>query len=228
MPVAKRTWALIFGVILGPVAAGAWLAFRGGSSDTSPDTGDEVSAGPWASGYRGDAWPDPLFWAAARGGAPCVRRLLREGVAADSGVGKGWTPLHIAALCGYVDVARLLLEAGADPQAATGNLITPLHCACQGGHAMLVRLLVDHGADPNARAADGRTPLHKAASYGHPGCIEALAEVGVGLNPRDADRYTPLDYAVQNEHAEAAATLHALGGRRGATPRPACQADGEH
>lgn len=95
----------------------------------------------------------PLTWAAARGRARAVRRLLSLG-AAPSATGTfggprhgvGTTALHHAGEGGHLDVIEALLDAGADPTVADelyGG--TPASWAAHGGHEAARALLLRRG-----------------------------------------------------------------------------------
>lgn len=56
----------------------------------------------------------PMAWAAAGGGVPCGRTLLRAGAAVNTRDQQGWTPLHAAAYRGRLDFVKWLVENGAD------------------------------------------------------------------------------------------------------------------
>ena len=91
-----------------------------------------------------------LHWAAARGSAALVARLLAAGCAplADRADANGTTPLLTAVLLGthrpgheHLEVARLLVAAGAAPD-------RPLCFAVIAGYVPMARLLLAAGADP--------------------------------------------------------------------------------
>ena len=107
-------------------------------------------------------WAPPLHWAASRGHAAIVERLLQNGADIDRRDLIGRTALHRGAR--YPQVVRLLLQSGADPLARDAFSNTALHLGIR--YLPVVELLLDAGADVNARNHVDRTPLDYAVRNG--------------------------------------------------------------
>jgi ankyrin repeat protein len=111
-----------------------------------------------------------ITYAAARGFAGIVRRLLDAGVDARFRYGNALTALMWAA--GHEDgvgvqaaesVVDLLLSRGAEVDAVDDRGRTALMMAAELGHAELVEMLIGRGADQTARDKSGKTALDLAA-----------------------------------------------------------------
>ncbi|KAH6651251.1 ankyrin repeat-containing domain protein, partial [Chaetomium tenue] len=71
----------------------------------------------------------PLCWAAEKGYAPVVERLIDIKASVNTKTKEGWTPLHYAAQSSRGKVVAILLNKYADANAATDDGITPLIAA---------------------------------------------------------------------------------------------------
>lgn len=142
-----------------------------------------------------------LRCAAMHGDHRFVRRLLDEGVSANSIAKSGATPLALAAFPsprlfhGHKNLVRLLLRRGADTNILYGERGTLLHVAAQHGREPLAIDLLAHGAATELRDGRGRTPLHLAALKGRTGVLRLLLKAGADVNARDASGATPLHLA---------------------------------
>ncbi|MEO7432925.1 MAG: ankyrin repeat domain-containing protein [Dokdonella sp.] len=96
-----------------------------------------------------------------------VRTLLSHGIAADTRLAGGGTPLILAAALGQMRIAEALLEAGADANAVDDQGTAPLHAASQHafesrdtpGSRSLLELLLRCGARLDGRNARGQDAL---------------------------------------------------------------------
>lgn len=106
----------------------------------------------------------PLHYAAARGNATEVHRLLAEGASPNAQDDNGWTPAHFAAQAGSLECLNALLSAGADPALADSHGNTALWRAvfASKGDGALIRALRAAGADPHATNKHGASPLSLA------------------------------------------------------------------
>jgi len=125
-------------------------------------------ADPAAADTTGKA---PIVYAAARGFAPIVRRLLEAGVGVNARYGSGLTALIWAA--GHANdvpepdglaVVSLLLERGAALEAVDDRGRTALMTAAERDRLAVVDLLLRQGADPAVRDNEGRRAVDLAAS----------------------------------------------------------------
>lgn len=98
-----------------------------------------------------------LQFAAVRGHAAIVRRLLVAGADPDVRDGSGRSPLSLAALGGHLAVVEALLDAGAETELRSDTGMTALMHAAAHGHPDIVAELVRHGANVAARRDDGST-----------------------------------------------------------------------
>lgn len=105
-----------------------------------------LPAGAQSVSSRGKVGDTELHWAAYRGHAGIVQRLLREGANVNQRVDNGSSPLHLAAYKGHRDVAAVLIENGADVNARNREGIRPLDWARSNEHADTEALLLDRGA----------------------------------------------------------------------------------
>lgn len=110
----------------------------------------------------------PLYWAAGRSCADCVRQLLAAGADVGARSARGRTALHVAS----PETAPLLLAAGADVGARDAEGSVPLHTNWQDA-------LLAPGV--NVRNTVGFTPLHFAALRGDAEAVKWL--LARGANP---------------------------------------------
>ncbi len=129
--------------------------------------------------------PESLFQAIQRGDTAAVKRLLSQGVSANSQDFEGTPALMAAALYGTADSIQLLLDHGANPNSRNSAGATPLHWAVPD--AAKVKRLLAAGADANARSTNfQRTPLLVAASYpGSVAVLQLLLDHGADIHAKD-------------------------------------------
>lgn len=106
---------------------------------------------------------NPVYWAAVKGKAACLRLLVRaEGINPDV-VCRDWTPLYAAVNQGHHDCVEILLKQdGVDVnRLITGY--TALHCAASNGDNRMMQLLLQHpDIDVNAKNSSNQSPLGRA------------------------------------------------------------------
>ena len=138
----------------------------------------------------------PLFLAIRKADTVAAKRLLDQGVRADSKDSEGTPALMAATLYSSADLVKLLLDRGANPNVTNAVGATPLMWAIPD--LAKVKALLEHGADVNAKSKNlGRTPLLVAASY--PGSVEVLKLLlskGADLHAKDDARMHALGRAV--------------------------------
>ncbi|KAH8727781.1 ankyrin repeat-containing domain protein [Phaeosphaeriaceae sp. PMI808] len=148
-----------------------------------------------------------ISWAAERGYAEVVERLLQNGADVHAAAGdSGRTALQAAAGGGHLAIVERLLEEKADINAAAGEFSgrTALQAAAGGGHLAVVERLLEEKADVNVVAArySGRTALQAAAEGGHLAVVERLLEEKADINAAaggDSGR-TALQAAAEGGH----------------------------
>ncbi|HEY1898420.1 MAG TPA: ankyrin repeat domain-containing protein [Steroidobacteraceae bacterium] len=159
-----------------------------------------------------------LLWAAHRGDAAQVKRLIAAGANVSLANHYGATPMSEAATQGETDVIALLLKAGADVNSANAEGETALMEVARTGRLDAARLLLSHGANVQARETwGGQTALMWAVTQNHPDMMKLLIQHGAQVNarsrvhdwqrkvtaegrPKDMHRggLTPLLYAVRD------------------------------
>jgi ankyrin repeat protein len=127
----------------------------------------------------------PLQWAAYRGNAVEVKRLLAAGANVAQTNAYGVTALQLAAQTGNAEVIRPLLAAGADVDSPTSEGQTALMSVARTGNLDAARLLIGHGAAINAvERFGGQTALMWAAARRQPQMVELLAAKGANVDAR--------------------------------------------
>ena len=127
-----------------------------------------------------------LFLAIRKADTAAAKRLLDQGVRADSKDTEGTPALMAATLYSSADLVKLLLDRGANPNVTNAAGATPLMWAIPD--LAKVKTLLEHGADVNAKSENLKrtTPLLVAASY--PGSVEVLKLLlskGADLHAKD-------------------------------------------
>ena len=156
---------------------------------------------------------DALSAAARKGDVVAVKKLLDEGVAADTKFRYNRTALSFAADRGHADVVKLLLDRGADVNARdTFYNATALTWAVNPAmdrtprHAEVVRLLLQHGAQGKENALIG------AVSSGDAAMTKVVLDIG-GLQAGTLS--DALESATKGKHADIVSLLE----KAGAKPR---------
>lgn len=109
-----------------------------------------------------------------------LRRLIAEGVAVDSVLDDGVTPLMLAACSGKISCAKFLIENGANVNAISHkNHATPLLSLMGWPHrcstyVAMAKLLLSAGADIHIRESDGLSALDWAEERGCEDVVELL------------------------------------------------------
>jgi ankyrin repeat protein len=114
-----------------------------------------------------------ITYAAARGFAQIVRRLLQGGVESRRAYGNDLTALMWAAghedgvgARAAIEVAKLLLDAGAAIDAVDNRGRSALMIAAERGDGAVVEFLLSRGADPSIADHSGKRAFELAASEG--------------------------------------------------------------
>ncbi|CAG2186345.1 unnamed protein product [Mytilus edulis] len=132
--------------------------------------------------FTDETWKKhPIHIAAGKGFLGFVKKLVNNGVNANSLDLEEKTALHWAASFGHVSVIDYLISAGASVNAAQVDGFTPLHCAAALDHDEACKIIIENDAQLNAIDDDGWTPVHHAAAYGHFSVVKTLHEAGASL-----------------------------------------------
>ncbi|XAG00198.1 ankyrin repeat domain-containing protein [Pseudomonas sp. REB1044] len=137
-----------------------------------------------------------LLYAAQRGDAPAIGRLLKESVDLERRDAQGRTPLMLATHGNHVEAARVLIEAGADVNAKDAIHDSPYLYSGARGLNQILRLTLDHGADLASTNRYGGTALIPAAERGHVDTVQMLIDAGVEVNHLNRLHWTALLEAV--------------------------------
>jgi len=140
--------------------------------------------------------------AAASGDIELVRRLLAEGVDANTVDQLGRTGLINAAWRGHTDIVELLAGAGVDIDATDDNGRTGLMWSAINGHYATLRRLLAYDAYVDPVDGEGLTPLMRAAWNGHTGVVRALLAHDADPLRRDHAGKTALDRARSQDEQE--------------------------
>ncbi len=159
----------------------------------------------------------PLFMAAWKGHADCVRALLSvKGINVNTTTQDSKTPLHMAAWKGHADCVRALLSVKGIKINTTDQYgQTPLFMAAWKGHAdCVLALLSVNDILVNTADEDNLTPLFMAAQEGHADCVRALLSVkniDVNLTSKKSN-LTPLSIAAKKGHTDCVRALLSIKG----------------
>lgn len=138
---------------------------------------------------RGPDGSTPLEWAAYKGDAAEVKRLLAAGAQVSEANDYGAMPMQLAATTGNVAVMKLLLDAGADVESPNEDGQTALMEVARTGNVEAAELLLKHGARVNAvEQFGGQTALMWAAARRQPAMVKLLASKGAEVNGRSIVR----------------------------------------
>ncbi len=144
---------------------------------------------------------DKLVLAAFSGDLEGVRRIVEEGVSADSRDPSGIPALGWAAEGGNLTIVEYLLEKGA--KLDSGNFMTsPLNMAAAAGKEAIVQTLVKKGARIDSRDISGNTPLWNAAFKEQTEAVRILLNSGADPNSSNSMGNTPLFAAITGSSPE--------------------------
>ena len=137
-----------------------------------------------------------LIAAGARGDAPEVTRLLRDGADVRARDASGRTALLAAADGNHLDAARVLIAAGADVNAKDAMQDSAYLLAGARGHVEILSLTLANGADLNSVNRFGGTALIPAAHHGHVETVRALLKTKIAVDHVNRLGWTALLEAV--------------------------------
>jgi hypothetical protein len=167
-------------------------------------------------------------WAAKKGNARALERLLANGADANAVDFSGAAPLLHAVVVDSKTAVEVLLANGAHPDGTRGSegdkntspaaasqksaSWTPLTFACRKGALPVVSLLLKAGADPDkcgGGAMAGQTPLIHAAMGGHVSVVQSLVKHAANPLKKDAANHSAIMHA-GFRHPNDAALLAAI------------------
>jgi len=126
-----------------------------------------------------------LIEACRKGELETVKRLLSEGINANSRPMGEDPPLMVAAKMGHLEIVQFLHEKGADINSRNYRKSTPLSEAARMGRLEIVQFLHQKGADINSRDNRNSTPLIEAAGGGYFKIVDILISGGADINARN-------------------------------------------
>jgi ankyrin repeat protein len=140
--------------------------------------------------------------------------LLGKGVAVNSTLASGSTPLGAAAFAGAVEVVRFLLERSANPNLSDSDGAAPLWIASLKGYDGIAGTLIDHGALVNRlNTSSATTAVYEAASLGQGKVVKLLLERGADSTLCGNNHKSPYQAALENGYRDVAMQIQ----NRGAT-----------
>jgi ankyrin repeat protein len=126
-----------------------------------------------------------VHWAAWKGDASVIIKLLNAGTDPDLYDGGRRTPMHFAAMTRTSTCTKALIDAGADFNWPDDFHETPLHCACSTRRIENIITLLHAGADADASTTAGITPLMSALLAGEIEAVKILLAHGVDIEAKD-------------------------------------------
>lgn len=133
----------------------------------------------------------PLHYAAERGHAKLVRKLLDAGADPTLKSNTGETALELAVIGCHTEVVMILLKYGAWAS-GTPTYSSMMQRAANTGNVDLLYTLIDSGADVNLVGGDGETALATAVRLRHFPMVRFLIDHGGWINPNDIAAAAPL------------------------------------
>ncbi|SPJ80188.1 uncharacterized protein FTOL_08580 [Fusarium torulosum] len=126
-------------------------------------------------------------WAAWKGVAQDLRRILLAGADPDVVDPAGRVPLHFSSMTRSSSCTKALVELGTDVNKSDDFGESPLHCACSTGREANVARLLSAEAEANTVIHRGRTPLMSAVVGGSVLVVQMLLQHGVDVETTDID-----------------------------------------
>jgi Ankyrin repeats (3 copies)/Ankyrin repeats (many copies) len=173
-----------------------------------------VTLDGWLGGRVSVEDPDTtqLTYAAEKGDADAVKKLIAAGAGVNTKDWWGRTPLYHAFDHGLrPEVVKELVAAGADVNARDVDGYSPLLLAASGlpgdDQDLIISELLAAHADVNLRDNYGGTPLMSAASWGNIRAVKLLLAAGADPSVRANDGDTALSLAESRHHAGVAQLL---------------------
>ena len=213
----KRTLAVLFALLLLPIAAAAGVYEDMEEALISGDT-------TWAIKLinRGmdvnsvDAAGNTLLMQTVnRDNQEFFDYLLKRRARINTRNRNGETALSLAAYRGKLHFVQRLVDSGADVDLYGWP---PLIYAAFNGHTAVAEYLLKKGAEVNATTENGSTALLFAARFGHIEVVELLLLNKADPNIANERGATAIDWALKTDNTDIADLLRKAGGRAGDQP----------
>ncbi len=213
----KRTLAVLFALLLLPIAAAAGVYEDMEEALISGDTAWAIKLINRGMDVNSvDAAGNTLLMQTVnRDNQEFFDYLLQRRARINTRNRNGETALSLAAYRGKLYFVQRLVDSGADV-----NLYgwPPLIYAAFNGHTAVAEYLLKKGAEVNATTENGSTALLFAARFGHIEVVELLLRNNADPNIANERGATAIDWALKTDNTDIADLLRKAGGRAGDQP----------
>ncbi len=213
----KRTLAVLFALLLLPIAAAAGVYEDMEEALISGDTAWAIKLINRGMDVNSvDAAGNTLLMQTVnRDNQEFFDYLLKRRARINTRNRNGETALSLAAYRGKLYFVQRLVDSGADV-----NLYgwPPLIYAAFNGHTAVAEYLLKKGAEVNATTENGSTALLFAARFGHIEVVELLLLNKADPNIANERGATAIDWALKTDNTDIADLLRKAGGRAGDQP----------
>jgi TonB family protein len=165
-----------------------------------------VAADPKGRPRIKDSKTGPMEWAAHKGRASTVERLLEKGFDKNAKDKDTRTALLRACSGGHTEVVAVLLKAGADADIESLDKRRPISEAVDKGYIDIVQMLEPKVKIHFSDSPDNRGVLRTQAQKGHTGMVRWLLKQGISVN-FDADGLSSLAMAASGGYDDTVAVL---------------------
>ncbi len=213
----KRTLAVLFALLLLPIAAAAGVYEDMEEALISGDTAWAIKLINRGMDVNSvDAAGNTLLMQTVnRDNQEFFDYLLKRRARINTRNRNGETALSLAAYRGKLYFVQRLVDSGADV-----NLYgwPPLIYAAFNGHTAVAEYLLKKGAEVNGTTENGSTALLFAARFGHIEVVELLLLNKADPNIANERGATAIDWALKTDNTDIADLLRKAGGRAGDQP----------
>jgi hypothetical protein len=134
-----------------------------------------------------------FIFAALKGDAAKMDKLLAAGVKVDCRADDGSTPLMVAVGLRNKKATMLLLQRKANPNLQDKDDDSPMSMAADKNDTWYLDTILKNGGNPNVESKRyGTTPMKNAILGGDFKHVQLLVKAGANLNHRDGAGYTPI------------------------------------
>ncbi len=213
----KRTLAVLFALLLLPIAAAAGVYEDMEEALISGDTAWAIKLINRGMDVNSvDAAGNTLLMQTVnRDNQEFFDYLLKRRARINTRNRNGETALSLAAYRGKLNFVQRLVDSGADV-----NLYgwPPLIYAAFNGHTAVAEYMLKKGAEVNGTTENGSTALLFAARFGHIEVVELLLLNKADPNIANERGATAIDWALKTDNTDIADLLRKAGGRAGDQP----------